>query len=74
MAEKMKVLPPRDSWLVSSIIDDNLQALVDAGLLHPRLHGPQPEWIAPGDELEPAPPMGYMVSFTPSMRGALECR
>jgi hypothetical protein len=37
MAEKPSVLPPRDPWPISSVTDENLQALVDAGLLHPPL-------------------------------------
>jgi hypothetical protein len=64
MAEKLSVLPPRDSWPISLVTDEDLEALVDAGLLRPRSHGPQPEWYAPGDEQEPAMPMGYVVSFT----------
>lgn len=30
----------------------------------PLLQG-APEWLAPGDEQEPAPPTGFVVSFTP---------
>jgi hypothetical protein len=33
MAEKITVLSPQDPWLVSSIIDVDLEVLVDAGLL-----------------------------------------
>jgi hypothetical protein len=65
MSEKVNVLPPSDPWLISPIINDDLQALVDAGLLRPRSYGPWSEWIVPGDELEPAPHAGYVVSFTP---------
>ena len=64
MAEKVNVLPPRDLWSVFSVTHNDLHALVDAELLRPHLHGSQPEWIAPGDEQEPAPPAGYVVSFT----------
>ena len=64
MPEKLSVLPPRDPWHISFITDEDLEALVDAGLLHPPSQGPQPEWYAPGDEQEPAPPAGYVVSFT----------
>jgi hypothetical protein len=35
MAEKVNVLPPRDSLPISSVTNDDLQALVDARLLHP---------------------------------------
>jgi hypothetical protein len=64
MAKKLSVLPPRDPWPISSIIDEALEALVDVGLLHPHSHGPQPEWYAPSDKQEPTPPTGYVVSFT----------
>jgi hypothetical protein len=30
----------------------------------PRFHSSQPKWYASGDEQEPAPPTGYVVSFT----------
>jgi hypothetical protein len=55
MAEKLSVLPPRDPWPFSSITDEDLEALVDAGLLRPCSHGPRPEWYTPGDEQELAP-------------------
>jgi hypothetical protein len=64
MAEKINVLPPHDPWPISSVTDEDLKALVDVDLLRPRSHGPQPEWCAPSDEQEPAPPAGYVVSFT----------
>lgn len=34
-------------------------------LLRPRSYGAHPKWLAPGDEQEPIPPMGYVVSFIP---------
>jgi hypothetical protein len=40
MAEKVSVLPPRDPWSISSITNDDLEALVDARLLCFYLHGP----------------------------------
>jgi hypothetical protein len=64
MAEKPNVLPPCDPWPISSITDEDLEALVDAELLRPSSHGPQPKWYAPGDEQESAPPAGYVVRFT----------
>jgi hypothetical protein len=64
MVEKITVLPPRDPWLVSSVTDADLEALVDAGLLRHRTTSPQPEWITPHDEEVPNPPAGYIVSFT----------
>jgi hypothetical protein len=65
MAEKVNVLTPRDPWPISPVINDDLHALVDAELLHPYSYGPRSKWIAPCDELEPASPTGYVVSFTP---------
>jgi hypothetical protein len=50
MAEKITVLPPRDSWSMSSITDADLEALVDAGLIRHRTTGSRPEWIAMHDE------------------------
>lgn len=44
---------------------DPLVALVDVGLFRPRYHGSQPEWFAPDNKQESAPPAGYTVSFTP---------
>jgi hypothetical protein len=44
---------------------EDLQALVAEGLLRPLSGGPQPEWLAPGSEADPTPPLGYVVSFTP---------
>lgn len=64
MAEKLSVLPPHDPWPISSVTNEDLEALVDAELLRPCSHGPQPEWYASGDEREPALPAGYVVSFT----------
>jgi hypothetical protein len=39
MSKKVNVLPPHDPWSASSITDDDLQALVDAGMLCLHLHG-----------------------------------
>jgi hypothetical protein len=64
MAEKISVLPPRDPWPISFVTKEDLEALVDAGLLHPRSHGPQPKSFAPGDEQMSDLIMGYLVSFT----------
>jgi hypothetical protein len=62
MAEKITVLPPHDSWPVSSVTDGDLEALVDASLLWPRTTGPQPEWIALHNKQVSNPPAGYNVS------------
>jgi hypothetical protein len=64
MAEKITVLPPHDPWPISSVTDEDLEALVKAGLLRPRSTGPQHEWITPYDEQVPDAPAGYIVSFT----------
>jgi hypothetical protein len=61
----VSVLLPRDTWPISFVTDDDLHALVDVGLLCPRLHEPQPKWIMPGNEHESAPPAGYVVSSIP---------
>jgi hypothetical protein len=42
MAEKISVLPHRDPWPISFVTDEDLEALVDADLLRPCSHGPQP--------------------------------
>jgi hypothetical protein len=39
MAEKICVLPPRDSWLISSVTNEDLEALVEVRLLRPRSFG-----------------------------------
>jgi hypothetical protein len=39
MAEKIIVLPPSDMWPVSSVTDEDLEALVEDGLLRPRSTG-----------------------------------
>lgn len=47
------------------------------GLLCPRSLGAHPEWLAPGDEQEPTPPAGYVVSFIPfheqGFKGPVNC-
>ena len=40
-----------------------LQSLIDDGLLRPVTDPNRPEWIAPGNEPEPRPRDGYIVSF-----------
>jgi hypothetical protein len=42
MAEKINVLPPCDPWPISSVTDEDLEPLVDAGLLPSRSHDSQP--------------------------------
>ena len=40
MAEKITVLSPHDQWPISSVTNEDLEALVEAGLLLPRSTGP----------------------------------
>ena len=42
---------------------ETLQSLVDDGLLRPVTDPNRPEWIAPGNESEPRPRDGYIMSF-----------
>jgi hypothetical protein len=63
MADKVTVVPPRDPWPFSTVTVGDLEALVADGLLHPLSDDPQPEWMAPASEADPAPPPGYVVSF-----------
>jgi hypothetical protein len=64
MVEKITILPPHDPWPISSVNDEDLEALVEAGLLRPCSTCPQPEWIASHDEQVPDLLAGYIVSFT----------
>jgi hypothetical protein len=65
MADKATIIPPHDPWPFSTVTMEDLQALVAEGLLRPLSGGVQPEWLAPGSEDNPTPPLGYVVSFTP---------
>ena len=53
-----------DPWDPSDVSAAMLQSLVDDGLLRPVTDPNRPEWIAPGNEPEPRPREGYIVSFT----------
>jgi hypothetical protein len=64
MADKVTVVLPRDPWPSSTVVVEDLEALVADGLLRPLFGGPQPEWMAPS-EADPTPPLGYVVSFIP---------
>ena len=57
------VILPADPWERSDVTVEKLQSLVDAGLLRPITDPDEPEWIAPGNESEPRPRDGYVVSF-----------
>jgi hypothetical protein len=63
MADRVTVLPPRDPWPFSTVMVDDLEALVAGGLLRPLSGDPQPEWIAPPSGAAPSPPLGYVLSF-----------
>jgi hypothetical protein len=62
MADWVIVVPPRDPWPSSTIVVEDLEALVADGLLRPLSGGPQPEWMAPS-EADPTPSLGYVVIF-----------
>ena len=49
-------------WGRSGITPRRLEGLVHRGLLRPL--STIGEWLLPGDESEPAPPEGYVVSFS----------
>ena len=57
------VILPADPWVRSDVTEEKLQSLVEAGLLRPITDPDEPEWIAPGNESEPRPRDGYVVSF-----------
>jgi hypothetical protein len=63
MADRVTVVSPRDPWPLSTVVVDDLEALVADGLLHPLSGDPQPEWMAPPSGAAPSPPTGYVLSF-----------
>jgi hypothetical protein len=63
MADKATVVPQRDPWPFSTVTVGDLEALVADGLLRPLSGDPQPEWMAPTREADPAQPPGYVVSY-----------
>jgi hypothetical protein len=64
MADKVTIVPPCDPWPSSTIVVEDLEALVADGLLCPLSDGLQPEWMAPSEAVPTRPPR-YVVSFTP---------
>ena len=52
-----------ESWYRSDVTYAHMEGLVKRGLLHRRTE--LVEWLVPGREEVPAPPDGYVVSFTP---------
>ena len=50
-----------EPWCRSDITPQRLEGLVRRGLLCPRTA--TEEWRLPGDEDEPSPPEGYVMSF-----------
>ena len=63
MADRVTIVPPRDSWPFSTVTADDLEALVADGLLRPLSGDSQPEWMAPPSGAAPSPLPGYVVSF-----------
>ena len=74
MADKVTVVPSRDPWPFSTVVVEDLEALVADGLLRPLSGEPQPEWMAPASEADPTPHMGYVVVSSPSTSEGLECQ
>jgi hypothetical protein len=52
-----------DPWGYSSFTEKIALRFVEDGLLCPVTNAARPEWIVPGNEDEPNPPAGYIVSF-----------
>jgi hypothetical protein len=63
MVDKAIVVPPHDPWPFSTVTVGDLEAVIADGLLRPLSSDPQPEWMPPASEADPAPPLGYVVSF-----------
>jgi hypothetical protein len=63
MADWVTIVSPRDPWPFSTVMADDLEALVADGLLCPLSGDSQPEWMAPPSGATPSPPLGYVVSF-----------
>lgn len=63
MASSTVFVLPVDPWVPSNITARTLAELVKEGLLHPIMSQMEPEWMVPGDEAEPRPRDGYVVSF-----------
>jgi hypothetical protein len=63
MADRVTVVSPCDPWPFSTVMADDLEALVADGLLRPLSGGPQLEWMAPPSGAAPSPPLGYVLSF-----------
>ena len=52
LAAKVNAIAPRDTWPFSTVTEEDLQSLVDRGLLRPSTFGLRPEWLVHGDEEE----------------------
>jgi hypothetical protein len=52
-----------DLWGRSSFSEKIASWLFEDGFLRPVTNATRPEWIVPGNEDEPNPPVGYVVSF-----------
>jgi hypothetical protein len=53
MADKVTIVPPRDPWPFSTVMVDDLKALIADGLLRLLSGDPQPEWMATASEADP---------------------
>jgi hypothetical protein len=52
-----------DPWGRSSFTEKIALWFIEDGLLRPMMNVARPEWIIPGNEDEPNPPAGYVISF-----------
>ena len=57
------VVVQADPWGPSNVSVATLQSLVEDGVLRPVTDPNRLEWITPGNEPEPRPHDGYIVSF-----------
>lgn len=58
----VEIWEPRP-WEKSICNKQYLESLIAAGVLPANTDAANPEWIAPGNHVEPNPPDGYVVSF-----------
>ena len=63
MADRVTIVPPRDPWPFSTVMVDDLEALVADGLLRPLSDVLRPEWMVPPSGADPNPPPRYVLSF-----------
>jgi hypothetical protein len=63
MADQVTVVLPRDPWPFSTVMGDDLEALVADGLPRPLSGDLQPEWMVPPSGATPTSTPGYVLSF-----------